>query len=124
MMSCIDWPRIASGDCSPSAHSTASVMLDLPDPFGPTTTDTPGENCSRVRSGNDLKPRRVIELRCMLVLGAAQRLERRLGGGLLGVLLRTPDAARQRLAVHHGDDLEGPLVRRPLLGRDLVRDDR
>ena len=40
-------------------------MLDLPDPFGPTITDTPGENVSRVRSGKDLKPFRVIELRCM-----------------------------------------------------------
>jgi hypothetical protein len=38
-------------------------MLDLPEPFGPTITDTPGENVSRVRSGKDLKPRRVIELR-------------------------------------------------------------
>ena len=40
--SCIDWPRTASGLCSPSAHSTASVMFDLPLPFGPTTTLTPG----------------------------------------------------------------------------------
>ena len=39
-------------------------MLDLPDPFGPTITDTPGENVSRVRSGKDLKPFSVIELRC------------------------------------------------------------
>src|SRR6476646_1984454 len=40
-------------------------MFDLPHPFGPTTTLTPGENTSRVRSGNDLKPLIVIELRCM-----------------------------------------------------------
>ena len=33
--SCIDWPRTASGDCSPIAHSTASVTFDLPEPFGP-----------------------------------------------------------------------------------------
>ena len=31
----IVWPRTASGLCSPSAHSTASVMFDLPEPFGP-----------------------------------------------------------------------------------------
>jgi hypothetical protein len=37
-------------------------MLDLPEPLGPTTTDTPGEKSSRVRSGNDLKPFSVIEL--------------------------------------------------------------
>ena len=63
--SCIDWPRTASGDCSPMAHSTASVMLDLPEPFGPTTTDTPGEKSSLVLSGNDLKPFSVIERRCI-----------------------------------------------------------
>ena len=59
------WPRTASGLCSPSAQSTASVMFDLPQPFGPTTTLTPGENTSRVRSAKDLKPLIVIELRCM-----------------------------------------------------------
>ncbi len=64
IMSCIVWPRTASGLCSPSAQSTASVMLDLPQPLGPTMTLTPGENSSRVRSGNDLNPLIVIELRC------------------------------------------------------------
>ena len=67
--SCIDWPRTASGDCSPIAHSTASVTLDLPEPLGPTTTDTPVENSSRVRSGKDLKPFRVSDLRCMGLAG-------------------------------------------------------
>ena len=61
--SCIDCPRTASGDCSPSAHSTASVMFDLPDPFGPTITLTPGPNSSLVRSGKDLKPLRTIDFR-------------------------------------------------------------
>ena len=64
MTSCIDWPRTASGDCSPIAHSTASVTLDLPEPLGPTMTETPGPNSSRVRSGKDLKPLRVSDLRC------------------------------------------------------------
>ena len=64
--SCIDWPRTASGDCSPSAHSTASVTLDLPEPLGPTITETPGANSSRVRSGKDLKPFRVNDLRCIV----------------------------------------------------------
>ena len=40
-------------------------MFDLPQPFGPTTTLTPGENSSLVRSGKDLKPFRVIDLRCI-----------------------------------------------------------
>ena len=65
MTSCIDWPRTASGDCSPIAHSTASVTFDLPEPLGPTTTETPGANSSLVRSGKDLKPFRVIDFRCM-----------------------------------------------------------
>src|SRR3954447_23817593 len=63
--SCIDCPRTASGDCSPIAQRTASVTLDLPDPLGPTITDTPGPNSRRVRSGKDLKPLRVSDLRCI-----------------------------------------------------------
>src|ERR1700733_12751220 len=61
--SCIDWPLTASGDCSPIAHSTASVTLDLPDPFGPTTTLTPGPKSRCVRSGKDLKPFNVSDFR-------------------------------------------------------------
>ena len=61
----IDDPRTASGDCSPSAHSTASVMFDLPEPFGPTTTDTPVPNSSLVRFGKDLKPFMEMDLRCI-----------------------------------------------------------
>ncbi len=63
--SCMVWPRTASGLCSPSAHSTASVTLDFPEPFGPTMTETPSANSSRVRSGKDLKPFMVIERRCI-----------------------------------------------------------
>ena len=43
------------------------MTFDLPDPFGPTITDTPGVNSSFVRSGNDLNPLRAIERRCTLV---------------------------------------------------------
>ncbi len=56
-------PRTACGLCSPSAQRTASVMLDLPEPFGPTITLTPGVKVSRVRSGNDLNPFRLIDFR-------------------------------------------------------------
>ena len=68
------WPRTAPGDCSPSAQRTASVMLDLPEPLGPTITLTPGPNSSRVRSGKDLKPLSVIDFRYMgcLVLAMAR----------------------------------------------------
>src|SRR4051812_29227317 len=135
--SCIDWPRTAIGDCSPSAHSTASVMLDLPLPLGPTITATPGLKVSRVRSGNDLKPRSVIELRCipgrMIAVGrrggpasrsTSQGLECGLGRGLFGVLLRAPRPAGERLAPDHRHAPEGPLVRRALLRGDLVDDHR
>jgi len=43
----------------PITHANASRMLDLPEPFGPTTTFTPVEKSSRVRSANDLNPRSV-----------------------------------------------------------------
>ena len=46
-------------------------MLDLPEPLGPTITDTPGANSSRVRSGKDLKPFSMIDLRCTLRLSSA-----------------------------------------------------
>jgi hypothetical protein len=40
-------------------------MLLLPEPFGPTITLTPGENSRLTRSGNDLNPFIVIDLRYM-----------------------------------------------------------
>ena len=63
--SCIDAPRTEAGLCSPSAQRTASVMFDLPEPLGPTITLTPGANVRSVRSGKDLKPLRLIDLRYM-----------------------------------------------------------
>src|SRR5882757_3119788 len=94
--SCIDWPRTASGDCSPIAHSTASVTLDLPEPFGPTTTLTPGPKSRRVRSGNDLKPFRVSDFRRIAGL-PLQFLDGLAGGLLLGMLL-APAAPAAQLA--------------------------
>src|SRR5450755_3648736 len=104
MTSCIDWPRTASGDCSPSAQSTASVTFDLPDPFGPTITLTPGPKSSRVRSGKDLNPFRVIDFRNKR--SCLHRLERGLRGLLLGVLLRAPYAATHLHALHRRADRE------------------
>src|SRR3954453_15860906 len=115
--SCIDWPRTASGDCSPSAHNTASVTLDLPEPFGPTITDTPGENSRRVRSGKDLKPFSVSDLRCT---SGPHGVQRCLGGRLLRVLLRAPGAPGDLLAADHRGHLEDPLVRRTVLGRHAI----
>ena len=50
-------PRRARAPCSPSAQLIASTRFDLPDPFGPTITLTPGMNSRTVLSANDLKPR-------------------------------------------------------------------
>src|ERR1700691_1982388 len=103
MTSCIDWPRTASGDCSPSAHRTASVTFDLPEPLGPTMTLTPGPNSSLQRSGNDLKPLTVMDFRYtggLLSSGAwLKRLQRDLRRFLLGVLLAASDAGADLRAV-------------------------
>ncbi len=63
MTSSIFVPRSARAPCAPSTHATESTMFDLPDPFGPTTTQTPGSNSSVVLSAKDLKPFSVSDLR-------------------------------------------------------------
>src|SRR3954453_6647887 len=119
--SCIVCPRIASGDCSPSAHKTASVMFDLPEPFGPMITAMPGPNSSRVRFGNDLKPLSVSERRCIwsVVVHRSQCSKR---GGLLRGFLAFPCSPANFLSLDLRDRLEAPVVRRPFLARDHVLD--
>ena len=56
--------RISEGVSDPAAHTTASAMFDLPEPFGPTITATPGSRDSSSASGNDLKPRMRMVFRC------------------------------------------------------------
>ena len=56
MTSSIFCERTADGACAPSTHPMASTTFDLPDPFGPTTTVTPGSSSSAVVSAKDLKP--------------------------------------------------------------------
>src|SRR5713101_7528271 len=63
MTSSILPPRSVRGPCAPSTHATASTRSDLPEPFGPTTTVTPGSNSRTVLSAKDLKPRRVSDFR-------------------------------------------------------------
>src|SRR5437764_2836152 len=114
MTSCIEDPRTARGDCSPIAHRTASVMFDLPEPLGPTTTLTPGPKTSCVRSGKDLKPFSVSDFSCTCPL-LPERLDgdpRRL---LLGLLLAAPAPGSERPAVDDRRDRERALVRRALL---------
>ena len=147
MTSCIDWPRTASGDCSPIAHSTASVMLDLPEPLGPTMTDTPSPNSSFVRSGKDLKPFRVSDFRCTptwwrvpRTFGAEAWTVRPYAGlsaaasgssdssatraaSCSACFLERPEPVPRTLPSTAGGDLEGAVVRRAALGGHLVGDD-
>ena len=61
--SCMDSPRSSLARDSPSTQRTASMMLDLPQPFGPTTpTSCPG-SMNWVGSANDLKPESLMEFR-------------------------------------------------------------
>src|SRR5690606_38065823 len=60
MTSCMDSPRSSEALDSPSTQRTASMMLDLPQPLGPTTpTSGPGTS-NAVGSTNDLKPASLI----------------------------------------------------------------
>src|SRR5579862_8191430 len=52
-------PRRLLAPCSPITHESASTMLDLPEPLGPTTQVIHGSRRSVVAEANDLKPRRV-----------------------------------------------------------------
>ena len=63
MTSSILAERTVRGPWAPSTQATASTMLDLPLPFGPTTTVTPGSNSRVVVSAKDLKPLRVSDFR-------------------------------------------------------------
>src|SRR4051812_3412867 len=50
------WLRRLLADISPKAQRTASEILDLPQPLGPTTAVIPGSNSTRVLSAKDLNP--------------------------------------------------------------------
>ena len=63
MTSSIFWLRTEEGACAPSTHAMASTTFDLPEPFGPTTTVTPGSISMTVESAKDLKPLRVRDFR-------------------------------------------------------------
>ena len=64
----MDSPRNSDALDSPSTQRTASMMLDLPQPLGPTTpTNCPGSR-KLVGSANDLKPESLMELRRTAVL--------------------------------------------------------
>src|SRR5215469_14175623 len=58
-------PRRDLAPCSPITQERASTMLDLPEPFGPTTQVMPGSRRRVVAEANDLKPRSVRDFRYM-----------------------------------------------------------
>src|SRR5260370_16717651 len=52
-------PRRDLTPCSPMTQDRASTMLDLPEPFGPTTQVMPGSRRIVVAAAKDFKPRSV-----------------------------------------------------------------
>src|SRR5690606_25231562 len=53
-------PRKRLAALSPMTQRIASMMFDLPQPFGPTIADMLVGSCSEVGSTNDLKPASLI----------------------------------------------------------------
>src|SRR5215207_8030413 len=102
-------PRSARTRCSPSAQRSASAMLLLPEPFGPTIAVMPRSKRRRVRRGKLLKP---VSSSCLRykrsAFGRRERgipgRERGLGRGPLGGLLAAAAAARRFLAVDQHRD--------------------
>src|SRR5258706_6274706 len=75
--SCIESPRSAAARDSPRTQRTASMMFDLPQPFGPTTpTSCPG-TFTVVGSTKDLKPASLIWVSRTLAEIATDRIHRR-----------------------------------------------
>ena len=56
--------RNSPGLIEPVAQRIESDTLDFPEPFGPTTTETPGSSRISTGSTNDLNPRSLIDFRC------------------------------------------------------------
>jgi hypothetical protein len=56
--------RSSDGASEPVAQRIASETFDLPEPFGPTMTPTPGSSRISTGSTNDLNPRSLIAFRC------------------------------------------------------------
>jgi hypothetical protein len=63
MTSVIESPRRCFADNSPITQRTASMMLDFPQPFGPTTPVRLLGNPTAVGSANDLNPATLILVR-------------------------------------------------------------
>ena len=68
MTSSILLVRSAPGLCVPNTQEIASTTLDLPEPFGPTTTLTLLERSILTLSANDLKPFTTIDFKYIVTL--------------------------------------------------------
>ena len=78
-------PAARSAPASPPPRRCASAMLDFPEPFGPTTTATPGSRRTSTGSGNDLKPRSLIARGARRGRLAPPRMWERLRGDARGL---------------------------------------
>ena len=99
--SCMDSPRSSLARDSPSTQRTASMMLDLPQPFGPTTpTSCPG-SMNWVGSANDLKPESLMEFRRTAQAESKGAKKRRMIGRRrhAGQPRRAPEAADKKRPV-------------------------
>src|SRR6266536_6317217 len=99
-------PRNRRGDCSPSTKRTASEMLDLPHPFGPTKAVTPASKGSSNVPANDLKPD--SSSRLSLMPGGSSRLGLRLVDPVRAAELAADafgDLARRIRPQHHAVSL-------------------
>src|SRR5699024_12797553 len=74
MTSFIRSPRKVLADCSPITQRIASIIFDLPLPFGPTIAVTPWLNSNVVFSGNDLNPFNIIFFNCTKYFSFTQRI--------------------------------------------------
>src|SRR5262249_49732184 len=110
--------RSSPGLIEPVAQRIESETFDFPEPFGPTTTATPGSRRTSTGSTKDLNPRSLMAFRCTRGQ-ATERLGRRQGQesffrrGLLRILLGAPDTGSEHLRVDDRGGREGAVVRRP-----------
>ncbi len=72
MTSAIESPRRCFAEISPMTQRTASMMFDLPQPFGPTTPTRFVGKPTEVGSTNDLKPASLILVRRIIHPGKLQ----------------------------------------------------
>ena len=64
----MDSPRKFLAELSPITHRTASIMFDLPQPFGPTTAQRLLGNETVVGSTKDLNPASLMHFKRMKTL--------------------------------------------------------